>query len=395
MTLQQNFRRAQRIAALEISEIVQLTERAAELRAQGKDVVALSTGEPDFPTPPHVVEAAHRAALEGQTRYPATMGTPALRDVIADQNGVTRANVIVSTGAKQVIANAMLATLDAGDEVVIPAPYWTSYSDVVRMAGGTPVVVTCPMAQGFKITPEQLEQAITPATRWVMLNSPSNPSGAIYSASEQKALGEVLARHPQVLILVDEIYAHLSYVPFSSFTEVVPELAARVLIVNGVSKAYSMTGWRIGWGIGPAEMIKAMGAVQGQITSGACSISQAAALAALTGDQGLLNERRDILRQRRDKVVAALNALEGVTCPQPDGAFYAFPDVSGALKAGGFGSDAEFCAALLDKAGLALVPGRAFGLPGHLRLSFAYAESALDTGLDRITRFINEYCAAA
>ena len=388
MTIERTFRRAQRVAALEISEIVQLSERAAALRAEGCDVISLSTGEPDFPTPPEVVEAAHRAALAGQTRYPGTLGTPALRDAIADCNGVSRSEVIVSTGAKQVIANAMLATLDPGEEVIMPAPYWTSYSDIVRLAGGVPVVVTCPMSEGFKIAPDQLDAAITPSTRWIMLNSPSNPSGAIYTPEELDALAKVLERHPHILILVDEIYAHLNYVPFFSFKETVPDLASRTLVVNGVSKAYSMTGWRIGWGIGPAELITAMGAVQGQVTSGACSISQAAALAALGMDQALLDERRDILRTRRDRVVDALGAIDGVTCPAPDGAFYVFPDVRDAVVAIGAVSDAELCAALLAEAGVALVPGRAFGLPGHVRLSFAYAEAELESGLDRIATFL-------
>ncbi|HHW33647.1 MAG TPA: pyridoxal phosphate-dependent aminotransferase [Paracoccus solventivorans] len=378
------FIRAPRIANLEISEIVQLTETAAVLKAQGHDIIALSTGEPDFPTPPHVIEAAHRAALAGKTRYPATLGTAELRAAIAAANGVAPAEVIVSTGAKQVLANAMLASLADGDEVIIPAPYWTSYSDIVALAGGRPVVLPCPMARGFKLTPEALEAAITPRSRWLMLNSPSNPSGAIYSAAEIRALAEVLARHEQVWVLSDEIYEHLSYVPFTRFRDAAPELAGRTLVVNGVSKAYSMTGWRIGWGVGPAALIRAMGAVQGQITSGASSISQAAALAALSGDQSLLDTRRAAMRARRDRVVSGLNAIPGVACPEPEGAFYAFPDLSQAIAKGGFGSDAALCGWLLDQAGVAIVPGRAFGLPGHARLSFAYAERDLEEGLGRI-----------
>lgn len=378
------FARAARIAGLEISEIVQLSEKAAALKAAGRDVVALSTGEPDFPTPDHVTLAAHRAALAGKTRYPATLGTPELRGAIAAGTGVTAAEVIVSTGAKQVLANAMLASLDPGDEVVIPAPYWTSYSDIVLMAGGRPVVVPCAMEAGFRLSPAALEAAITPRTRWLMLNSPSNPSGAIYSADGIRALAQVLASHPQVWVLSDEIYEHLSYVPFTPFRSAAPELAERLLVVNGVSKAYSMTGWRIGWGIGPAALIRAMGAVQGQVTSGACSIAQAAALAALTGDQGLLEVRRAAMRARRDRAVAGLNAMPGVRCPAPDGAFYAFPDITGAIAAGGFASDAALCAWLLDAAGVAIVPGRAFGLPGHARLSFAYAEADLEAGIGRI-----------
>lgn len=369
---------------IEISEIVQITERAAQLRTEGHDIVALSTGEPDFPTPRFVIEAAHAAALDGQTRYPATAGTPALRDAIAGLNGVTRPQVIVSTGAKQVLANAMLATLDPGDEVVIPTPYWTSYSDIVAMAGGTAVTVRCPMAAGFKLTPEALRAAITPRTRWLMLNSPSNPSGAIYSADEIRALAMVLADHPQVGVLSDEIYEHLSFVPFVPFLQAAPELAGRTLIVNGVSKAWSMTGWRIGWGIGPAPLIAAMTAVQGQTTSGASSISQAAALAALNGDTALLGERLAVLAARRRMIVAGLNALPGITCPDPDGAFYVFPNIVGMMRAGGFATCTDACAWLLDTAHVAIVPGAAFGLPGHARISFAYGEADLNAGLARI-----------
>ncbi len=384
MTASAGFSRASRIANLEISEIVQLSERAAALKAEGRDVIALSTGEPDFPTPAHVIEAAHAAALAGKTRYPATLGTAELRAAIAAANGAKPGEVIVSTGAKQVLSNAMLATLNPGDEVIMPAPYWTSYSDIVALAGGRPVVIPCAMTEGFKLGAEALEAAITPRTRWLMLNSPSNPSGAIYSAAEIRALAEVLARHPHVWVLSDEIYDHLSYEPFTPFKAAAPELAGRLLVVNGVSKAYAMTGWRIGWGVGPAELIRAMGAVQGQITSGACSIAQAAALAALTGDQGLLDERRTAMQARRDRVTAALNATPGIVCPVPDGAFYVFPDISDAIAYGGFDSDAALCGWLLDEAGVAIVPGRAFGLPGHARLSFAYADAELEAGLSRI-----------
>ncbi|QYX55570.1 pyridoxal phosphate-dependent aminotransferase [Roseovarius sp. SCSIO 43702] len=382
------FRRATRLEGLELSEIVQVSEAARAMRAEGHDVVALSTGEPDFPTPDHVIEAAHQAALDGDTNYTPTGGTVALRAVVARGAGVDMSQTVISTGAKQVIANAMLATLDEGDEVVIPVPYWTTYSDVVRMSGGTPVLVECPMEAGFRLTPEQLEAAITPRTKWLMLNAPSNPSGAVYDEDQIRALAEVLERHPHVWIMADEIYEHLSFVPFTSFREAAPELEGRTLIVNGVSKAYSMTGWRIGWGIGPAPLIKAMTAVQGQVTSGASSISQAAAVAALTGDQSLLAERCKVMKARRDKVVAGLDALSGIRCPVPDGAFYAFPNIEEAMAAGGFKSDAEFCRALLEREALALVPGRAFGLPGHVRLSFAYAEASLDEGIARMGRFV-------
>lgn len=379
-----NIQRAERIRGLEISEIVQISEQAAALKAAGRDVVSLSTGEPDFPTPAHVIQAAHQAALRGQTRYTATIGTADLRAAIAADAGAQAGNVIVSTGAKQVIANAMLATLNPGDEVVMPAPFWTSYADIVSMAGGRPVVLPCGMEAGFKLSPQALEAALTPRTRWLMLNAPSNPTGAIYSAGELCALARVLERHPDVLVLSDEIYEHLNFVPFTRFTAAVPEFIGRTLVVNGVSKAYSMTGWRIGWGVGPAALIGAMGTVQGQVTSGACSIAQAAALAALTGDQSLLDTRRKELRARRDRVVAALNAVPGIDCPAPGGAFYVFPRITGAMAATGHATDADFCRWLLHDHGVALVPGRAFGLPGHLRLSFAYSDADLDKGLTRI-----------
>ncbi len=382
------FRRATRLEGLELSEIVQVSEAAREMRAKGRDVVALSTGEPDFPTPDHVIEAAHRAALAGETGYPPTGGTAELRSAVAHGAGVDSAEVVISTGAKQAIANALLATLNEGDEVVIPVPFWTSYSDIVRMAGGVPVLVTCPLEAGFRMTPDQLEGAITSRTRWLMLNAPSNPSGAVYDAGQIAALAAVLERYPDVWIMADEIYEHLSYVPFTSFREAAPALADRTLVINGVSKAYAMTGWRIGWGIGPAPLIKAMTAVQGQVTSGASSISQAAALAAVTGDQSLLETRRMVMQARRDKVVSALDALSGVRCPVPDGAFYVFPNIEGAMATGGFESDADFCRHLLETQALALVPGRAFGAPGHLRLSFAYSEAELDEGLARMAQAV-------
>ncbi|QFT74992.1 pyridoxal phosphate-dependent aminotransferase [Ruegeria sp. THAF33] len=380
------FQRADRLNGIELSEIVQISEAAARLRTQGRDILALSTGEPDLPTPPHVVEAAHSAALEGKTRYPPTAGVPELRTEIARQAGAEMAQVIVSTGAKQVIANAMLASLNPGDEVIMPAPYWTSYSDIVRMAGGVPVVLPCPMEQSFKLLPEQLQAAITPRTRWLMLNSPSNPSGAIYSKEELAGLAKVLERHSQVWVLADEIYRHLSFAPFTSAAEAAPALTHRMLIVNGAAKAWSMTGWRIGWGIGPSDLISAMVAVQGQVTSGACSISQWASLAAITCDPELLEERRALFAARRDLVVDGLNAVPGLRCSTPDGAFYAFPSCTGLLKeqGGPFDSDAEFCTWLLEDAGVALVPGRAFGMPGHLRLSFAYAENTIAAGLARL-----------
>lgn len=384
---QSGFRPAARIGGLELSEIVQISERAAQLRASGRDIVALSTGEPDAPTPDFIVEAAYAAAQAGETRYTPTAGTVKLRAEIAAANNAEIANVIVSTGAKQVIYDAMAATLDPGDEVIIPAPYWTTYSDIVRMCGGVAVVTPCSMADGFKLSATALEAAITPRTRWLMLNSPSNPTGAIYSAEELRALAEVLARHPHVWVVSDEIYEHLSYVPFAPFSEVAPELRNRLLVVNGVSKAWSMTGWRVGWGVGPPALISAMIAVQGQITSGASSVSQAAALAALTGDKALLGERRKTMLARRNKVVAALNAMPGLECPAPDGAFYVFPSCAALLSddGGPFATEADFCGWLLDEAGVAIVPGRAFGLAGHVRLSFAYSDDELSKGLSSMS----------
>jgi len=378
------FQRSARMSGIEISPIVQITERAAQLRAEGHDIVALSTGEPDFPTPEPVIEAAHAAARGGQTKYTATAGTPALRDAIAARNGVKRAQVIVSTGAKQVLANCILATLDPGSEVIVPTPYWTTYSDIVAMAGGRAVKVPCTMETGFKLTPAALRAAITPETHWLMLNSPSNPSGAVYRADEIRALADVLADHPRVWVLSDEIYEHLSYGPFTGFASAAPELAHRTLIVNGVSKAWSMTGWRIGWGIGPVPLIEAMTAVQGQVTSGASSIGQAAALAALESSPELLADRLKVLDARRETIVARLNAMPGIVCPEPDGAFYVFPDIREMMAKAGFETCTQACEWLLDKAYVAVVPGSAFGLPGHARISFAYGEDDLDKGLSRM-----------
>lgn len=386
--------KAKRIDGMALSEIVAISEQAGRMRAEGRDVLALSTGEPDFPTPKHVCDAAFRAMQDGQTRYPPTAGTPALRAAIAQTAGVEAANVVVSTGAKQVLANVFLATLNEGDEVVVPTPYWTSYSDIIALAGGSSQLVSCPADAGFKMTPDQLEAAITPRTRWVLLNSPSNPSGAVYSAAELQALGAVLARHPQVWIASDEIYDLICYVPFTSFRQACPDLAARTLVINGVSKSHAMTGWRIGWGIGPVALIEAMIAVQGQLTSGACSISQAAALAALTEDQSHLAVRQTEFKARRDDVVAALNKIPGIDCLLPDGAFYVFPSCAALLghrtpDGTRIETDADFCAYVLAATGLALVPGRAFGLPGHFRLSYAYARRDLTDGCARLKQAVD------
>ncbi|MBY6120331.1 pyridoxal phosphate-dependent aminotransferase [Mameliella alba] len=386
-------RKSSRIDGMALSEIVAISEAAARLRASGHDVLALSTGEPDFPTPPHVRKAATLAMQNGVTRYMPTSGMPALRKAVADAAGVAPANVIVSTGAKQVLANMFLATLDPGDEVVVPAPCWSSYFDMVALAGGETVKLRCGAEAGFKMTPEQLEAAITPRTRWLLLNSPSNPTGAVYTAAELAALGAVLKRHPHVWIASDEIYDLICYAPFTSFRQACPELADRTMLINGVSKAHAMTGWRIGWGIAPPALIDAMTAVQGQVTSGACSIAQAAAVAAVTGDMQHIDDRRDAFRARRDYVVDALNAIPGIDCPVPDGAFYVFPSCAGVLghktpDGTVLETDADFCGHVLASAGLAIVPGRAFGLPGHFRLSYAYARSDLEEGCARLQRAV-------
>lgn len=393
MTTSAPFRRSDRASNLKLSEIVRISEAARARKAEGYDVLSFGTGEPDFPTPPHVIDAAFQAARDGQTTYPPTAGTPALRQAVADLNGVKMAEVMISTGAKQVLNNAFQCTLNPGDQVITPAPYWTSYSDIVEMCEAEIVLVPCGAETGFRLTPDALRAAITEKTRWLLLNTPGNPSGAMYSTEDLAALAEVLRGHPHVWIISDEIYEHIAYAPFTSFRKVAPDLTDRMLIVNGVSKAYAMTGWRLGWGIGPVDLIKAMTAVQGQCTSGASSISQAAALAALQGPQDLLATRCAEFKARRDYVVGALNAIDGITCPIPGGAFYVFPDCSGCLgKRTPDGrvleTDAELCDYILSAGNVALVPGRAFGLPGHFRLSYAYAMNDLVEGCRRIAAAI-------
>lgn len=302
------------------------------LKAEGKQVISLGTGEPDFPTPAHVVDAAYKAAQDGQTQYTATAGTIDLRRAIAETTArdcgfaPEASEVIVTTGAKQAIFNAFMATLDPGDEVILAAPFWASYADMIKVCEGRVVAVPTLASDGFRLKPEALRAAITSRTRWLLLNSPGNPSGAVLSAADMKALGEVLRANPHVGVISDEIYQHICYTEFTSFRAAVPDLADRTLIINGASKTYSMTGWRLGWGIGPKKLIDAMIAVQGQVTAGTSSISQAAALAALQVPQDFRQERCDDFRQRRDLVVAALNATGRIHCPVPDGAFYVFAD---------------------------------------------------------------------
>lgn len=374
-------------------------QRARELRAQGRDIVGLTAGEPDFETPQHIKEAASRAMAQGQTRYTDVGGTPALKEAVAHkfktENGLTYATneIIVGTGAKQVIFNALMCTVDTGDEVIVPAPYWVSYPDIALLAGGVPVFVDCPAEQAFKLQPEALERAITPRTRWLILNSPNNPSGAAYSRDELVALADVLARHPHVWVLTDDIYEHLLYDgrTFATLAQAAPHMKERTLTVNGVSKAYAMTGWRIGFGAAPLGLIKAMVKLQSQSTSGASSVGQAAAVAALTGPQDFIATHRAMFQRRRDAVVAALNGIDGIECHAPDGAFYVFASCSALFgkrtRSGAvIGSSDDWIMHLLDSQNLAALQGSAYGVPTHFRLSFAASTEHLREGCDRIAR---------
>jgi aspartate aminotransferase len=388
------------LARVKPSATVALTGRVAEMRAAGRDVIGLGAGEPDFDTPEHIRAAAKRAIDAGRTRYTAVDGIAELKQAIcrkfARDNGLSYspAQVSVGSGGKQVIWNALLATLDPGDEVVIPAPYWVSYPDMVRLAGGTPVIVEAGMRQGFRITPGQLEAAISPRTKWVILNSPSNPTGAAYGADEIRALAEVLLRHPHVHVMADDIYEHLVFdgFAFSTVAQVEPRLIDRTLTVNGVSKAYAMTGWRIGYAAGPVELIRAMAKVQSQSTSNPCTVSQWAAVEALDGPQDILEPNRALFRRRRDLVVAALNAAPGIECPMPRGAFYVYPSIAGCIgkvSAGGarIDSDEAFVTALLEETGVAVVHGAAFGVSPHFRVSYAASDEVLAEACARIRRF--------
>ncbi|VDS09046.1 Aspartate aminotransferase [Paracoccus haematequi] len=389
-----------RLNRIKPSPTIAMTTRAAELRAQGRDIIGLSAGEPDFDTPAHIRDAAKAAIDAGHTRYTAVDGTPslkrAIRDKFARENGLdyAPAQITVGTGGKQILFNALMATLDDGDEAIIPAPYWVSYPDMVLLAGGVPVIVECGLDQGFRLTPEALEAAITPRTKWLILNSPSNPSGAGYDRAAMQALTDVLLRHPQVWVLADDIYEHLVFDGFEFVTpaQVEPRLKDRILTMNGVSKAYAMTGWRIGYGAAPESLIKAMAKLQSQSTSNPCSISQYAAEAALTGPQDYIAESRAVFQRRRDLVVAGLNACPGIDCPTPQGAFYVYPSIAGLIgKTSAAGTvltdDEAFANALLDEAGVAVVFGAAFGLSPHFRISYATSDEQLTEAVARIRRF--------
>ncbi|CAM3113104.1 MULTISPECIES: pyridoxal phosphate-dependent aminotransferase [Sphingomonas] len=379
------------------SPTLAITSRVMELKRAGVDVIGLGAGEPDFDTPDFVKEAAIQAIRDGKTKYTNVDGTPELKAAIAQKfardNGLTyKADQIsVNVGGKHTLFNAMVATIDAGDEVVIPAPYWVSYPDVVQFAGGVPVIVKAGPEQGYKLTPEALDAAITPKTKWVILNSPSNPTGAGYTADELKALGEVILRHPHVWVFADDMYEHIVYdgFRFATIAQVCPELYERTLTVNGCSKAYAMTGWRIGYAGGAPWLIKAIAKLQSQSTSNPCSVAQAAATAALTGDQSFLAERNQAFQARRDMVVAMLNAIDGMTCPTPEGAFYVYPSFApliGKSTPSGrlIDSDEAFVGYLLDDAKVAAVQGAAFGLSPAMRISYATSDALLREACTRI-----------
>ena len=390
---------ADRLQRVKPSPTIAVSMKAAELKAAGKDVIGLGAGEPDFDTPQNIKDAAKRAIDAGDTKYTAVDGTPALKKAIVAkferENGLKYApnQITVGTGGKQVLYNALMATLNPGDEVIVPAPYWVSYPDMVILAEGTPVEVACSENQNFKLTPEALEAAIGPKTKWVILNSPSNPTGAAYTAADLKALADVLLRHPHVWVMTDDMYEHLLYdgFKFATIAQVEPKLYDRTLTVNGVSKAYCMTGWRIGYAGGPAALVKAMQAIQSQSTSNPSSISQAAATEALNGPTGFIAEHNKSFVERRNMVVAMLNEAKGLRCPMPDGAFYVFPSCAGTIgkktpDGKTIETDTDFVTYLLESVGVAVVQGSAFGLAPYFRISYATSTEALREACTRIQK---------
>ena len=390
---------ASRLDRIKPSPTIAVTQRARDLKAQGRDVLGLGAGEPDFDTPAHIREAAKAAMDRGETRYTPVAGTPELREAISAKfkrnNGLDYApdQITVGCGGKQVLYNAIMATVEAGDEVIIPAPYWVSYPDITVLAEGTPVIITCPAETGFKLRPEDLEQAITPRTKWLILNSPSNPSGAAYTRAEMKALTDVLVAHPHVWVMTDDIYEHIVFDDFAFVTpaQVEPGIHDRTLTVNGVSKAYCMTGWRLGFAGGPSELIKAINKIQSQSTTHTSSISQAASVAALNGPHDFIAEHNAVFRERRDLVVSMLNQAAGLSCPKPEGAFYVYPSCAGAIgrKAPDgkvLASDEDFVTYLLESEDVAVIQGAAFGLSPHFRISYATSTEVLEDACTRIQR---------
>ncbi|MEJ0097255.1 MAG: pyridoxal phosphate-dependent aminotransferase [Bauldia sp.] len=391
---------ADSLARIKPSATIAVTDKARALKAAGRDIIGLGAGEPDFDTPDNIKEAAIRAIRDGKTKYTAVDGIPELKAAIVEkfrrENGLDykTSEISVGTGGKQVLFNALMATLNPGDEVVIPAPYWVSYPEIVALCGAKPVTIETTQASGFRLTPQALEKAITAKTKWVILNSPSNPSGAAYSAAELKALGAVLLRHPHVWVLTDDMYEHVIYDGFAFATpvQVEPALKERTLTLNGVSKAYCMTGWRIGYGAGPVALIKAMSTLQSQSTSNPSSISQWAAVEALNGPQDFIAKNAEIFRQRRDLVVSMLNQASGIVCSRPEGAFYVFPSCAGTMgkttaKGARLDTDEDFVTALLEEEGVAVVQGSAFGLAPYFRISYATATDVLEEACTRIQRF--------
>lgn len=394
---------ASRLSVVKPSASMAVSQAAKSLRASGVDVIDLGLGEPDFPTPKHVIDAAHKAALDGNTLYTAALGMPELRESIcrkfSRENGLDYSidEVIVSNGAKQIIFNALMATLEDGDEAILPAPYFVSYPEMVKLLGGTPVVPQCPSETGFRLTPEILEEVITPKTKWLFLNMPGNPSGAVYSAAELRALGEVLERHPNVLVLSDEIYEHILFDDreFISFAKGCPNLKDRALIVNGVSKAYAMTGWRVGYAAGPQTLIKAMATVQSQSITSVCSIAQSAAIAALDGPQDGVATFREAFERRRNLVVEGINKIKGVHIDPPEGAFYAFIHCKGLIgcvtPAGAvLEDDLAVTDYLLKEGRVASVPGTAYGLSPFFRISTATSDEVLSEAIDRIAEAVSK-----
>ena len=390
---------ATRLSNIKPSPTIAVTQKARELKAAGRNIIGLGAGEPDFDTPDNIKEAAIAAIRSGDTKYTPVDGTPALKKAICAkfkrENGLdyTPEQVTVGTGGKQVLYNALMATLNPGDEVIVPAPYWVSYPDMVLLADGVPVPVECPADTGFKLQPADLEKAITPKTKWLILNSPNNPTGAAYTRAELKALTDVLVRHPHVWVMTDDMYEHLNYDGFEFTTpaQVEPSLYDRTLTVNGVSKAYAMTGWRIGYAAGPKELIKAMGVIQSQSTSNPSSVSQAAAVEALNGPQDFIKERAEAFKERRDLVVSMLNQASGIKCHKPEGAFYVYPSCEGTIgkttpDGKVIGTDEDFVTCLLESEGVAVVQGSAFGLAPFFRISYATSTAELEEACQRIQR---------
>ena len=390
---------ASRLNRIQPSPTIAMSIKARELKAEGKDIIELAAGEPDFPTPPHIIEAAEDAMSRGETKYTDPDGTPALKQAVCDKfmrdnnlEYVAR-QVTIGTGGKQVLYNALMATLNEGDEVIIPAPYWVSYPDMVLLAEGTPKIVECPLDKNFILQPEDLERAITPKTKWIILNSPSNPTGSGYTWEDMKKITDVLIRYPNIWVMTDDMYEHLVYDDFKFCTpaEVEPELYSRTLTVNGMSKAFCMTGWRIGYAAGPENLITAIRKIQSQSTSNPSSISQAASVAALNGPMDFLTKNNEVFKQRRDLVCSMLNQATGITCPTPDGAFYVYPSCAGLIgKKTPDGkvlkSDEDVVTYFLETEGIAAVHGAAFGLSPHFRISYATSTEALEDACQRIQR---------